>query len=179
MELIFPTLTISVHLVLTGGPVSILNNNLLDNSDFMTGAFPAEYGNALAGVFDLKMRTGNNEKSEFAGQVGFNGFELEAEGPFAKNAAASYIVDIRYSTLAVFNLLGINYGFAAVPQYSDASFKINVPTAHFGCFSLFGIGGPSYIDIKASEVSKDNYSLTPFNEDTYFQSTYGGGRFYQ
>lgn len=68
----------------TGGPVSILNNNLLDKSDFLTGAFPAEYGNALAGVFDLQMRSGNNEKTEFLGQVGFNGFELGAEGPIGK-----------------------------------------------------------------------------------------------
>ena len=65
----------------TGGPVSILNNNQLANSDFLTGAFPAEYGNATSGVFDLKMRNGNNEKNEFLGQVGFNGFELGAEGP--------------------------------------------------------------------------------------------------
>ena len=68
-----------------GGPVSILNNNVLANSDFMTGAFPAEYGNAIAGVFDLKMRTGNNEKHEFMFQMGFNGAELMAEGPLIKS----------------------------------------------------------------------------------------------
>ena len=63
----------------TGGPVSILNSNVLSNSDFFTGAFPAEYGNALSGAFDLKMRNGNNKKHEFTGQVGFGGFELGAE----------------------------------------------------------------------------------------------------
>jgi hypothetical protein len=157
----------------TGGPISILNNNLLDNSDFMTGAFPAEYGNALAGVFDLKMRTGNTDHSEFAGQVGFNGFELQAEGPFSSNSSASYIVDVRYSTLVLFNLLGINFGYAAVPQYSDITFKLNFPTQKFGCFSVFGLGGPSYIDILAKDLSKDNYSLSPFNEDTYFASNMG------
>ncbi|MBN2682283.1 MAG: carboxypeptidase-like regulatory domain-containing protein, partial [Bacteroidales bacterium] len=68
----------------TGGPVSMLNNNLLTNSDFFTGAFPAEYGNAMSGVFDLKMRAGNNQQSEYLGQIGFNGFELGAEGPFKK-----------------------------------------------------------------------------------------------
>ena len=71
-----------------GGPVSILNNNVLSNSDFMTGAFPAEYGNVLSGVFDLKMRNGNNEKHEFVGQVGFNGAELLAEGPLSKKTMA-------------------------------------------------------------------------------------------
>jgi hypothetical protein len=66
----------------TGGPVSMLNSNLLANSDFFTGAFPADYGNAMSGVFDLRMRNGNDEHHEFLGQIGFNGFELGAEGPF-------------------------------------------------------------------------------------------------
>ena len=81
----------------TGGPISMLNNNVLTNSDFYTGAFPAEYGNALAGAFDLKLRNGNNEKHEFLGQVGFNGFEVGAEGPFSKNSRASYLFNFRYS----------------------------------------------------------------------------------
>lgn len=70
----------------TGGPVSMLNSNNLDKSDFMTSAFPAQYGNAMAGVFDIKLRDGNNQQSEFVGQVGFNGFEVGAEGPFSKTA---------------------------------------------------------------------------------------------
>ena len=83
----------------TGGPISILNNNVLDKSDFLTGAFPAEYGNVLAGVFDLQMRTGNNEKHEFLAQVGFNGFEAGAEGPISKKQGSSYLINYRYSTL--------------------------------------------------------------------------------
>ena len=79
----------------TGGPVSMLNNNNLDKSDFMTGAFPAQYGNATAGVFDLKLRNGNADKSEFVGQIGFNGFEFGAEGPFSKKSKASYLVNYR------------------------------------------------------------------------------------
>ncbi|MBK9184539.1 MAG: hypothetical protein IPM83_15910 [Ignavibacteria bacterium] len=61
--------------------MSMLNNNVLDKSDFMTSAFPSPYGNALSGVFDLRMRNGNPEKYEFVGQIGFNGFEFGAEGP--------------------------------------------------------------------------------------------------
>jgi hypothetical protein len=68
----------------TGGPVSMLNSNVLSNSDFLTGAFPSDYGNGISGVFDLRMRSGNNEKHEFLGQIGFNGVELGAEGPFSK-----------------------------------------------------------------------------------------------
>ncbi|MCK4465250.1 MAG: carboxypeptidase regulatory-like domain-containing protein, partial [Bacteroidales bacterium] len=90
----------------TGGPISMLNNNLLTNSDFYTGAFPAEFGNALSGVFDLNMRNGNNEKREYVGQIGFNGFEFGAEGPFSKTYLGSYLVNYRYSTLSVMNAIG-------------------------------------------------------------------------
>src|SRR6187549_2593397 len=56
-----------------GGGISILSSQLLANSDFMTGAFPAEYGNALSGLFDLRLRKGNNEKREYTFQAGFLG----------------------------------------------------------------------------------------------------------
>ena len=158
----------------TGGPVSILNNNMLDQSDFMTGAFPAEYGNGIAGVFDLRMRNGNTDRNEFAGELGFNGVELEAEGPFSKGSNASYNIDYRYSTLAVFKLLGINYGFAAVPQYQDLSFTVNIPLGvKYGTISIFGLGGPSYIALLAKDQSSSNLSTAPLNEDTYFNSNMG------
>lgn len=113
----------------TGGPVTMLNTNNLKNSDFLTGAFPAEYGNASAGVFDLQLRNGNNEKYEFLGQIGFNGFEFGAEGPFSKKSKASFIVNYRYSTLGLLSAIGINFGTgAAIPQYQDLTVKINAPT---------------------------------------------------
>lgn len=69
----------------TGGPVSALNPNLIRNSDFLTSAFPAEYGNALAGVFDIGLRTGNREKYEFTAQLAaFSGMEAMVEGPINK-----------------------------------------------------------------------------------------------
>ncbi|MCD4680131.1 MAG: carboxypeptidase-like regulatory domain-containing protein, partial [Bacteroidales bacterium] len=138
----------------TGGPVSILNNNLLDNSDFMTAAFPAEYGNALSGVFDIKMRNGNNENHEFLGQVGFNGFEIGAEGPISRKNDASYIINYRYSTLEAFDALGVDFGTGtAIPKYQDIALKINFPKTKLGSFSLFGIGGIS--DISMLESDKD------------------------
>lgn len=69
----------------SGGGISILSSQVLTNSDFMTGAFPAEYGNALSGVFDLKLRRGNNQKSEQTIQVGFLGTDLALEGPFKRD----------------------------------------------------------------------------------------------
>lgn len=144
----------------TGGPVSMLNNNVLANSDFYTGAFPAGYGNTLSGVFDLKMRKGNSENHEFMGQVGFNGFELGAEGPlFGKGS--SYLVNARYSTLEVLQNLGVDFGTGtAVPQYKDLTFKIHIPTGQKSSFSAFGLGGTSSIDFLNSQVdSTENQDL--------------------
>lgn len=155
----------------TGGPVSMLNNNVLANSDFLTGAFPAEYGNAVAGVFDLKMRTGNNEKHEFMFQFGFNGAEAMAEGPISRKTGASYLINYRYSTLKLFQLMGINFGSTALPNYQDASFKFNFPHKK-GVTSIWGVGGFSNIDILAENVdSTDLYAIDKSN--TRFDSKMG------
>ena len=135
----------------TGGPVSMVNNNLLANSDFLTGAFPAEYGNAVAGAFDLNLRSGNISSQEFTGQVGFNGFEFGAEGPLfslANGQKASYLANYRYSTLEVIDKLGFSTGTgAAVPRYKDLTFLIDVPGKKIGRIKLFGLWGKSFIDL--------------------------------
>ena len=136
----------------TGGPVSMLNNNQLDNSDFLTGAFPAEYGNSLSGVFDLKLKNGNSDKYELMTMVGFNGFEVGAEGPIQRKNNSSFIANFRYSTMEVFDLMGVSFGTGtAVPKYEDFSFKINLPTKKAGVFSLYSIGGKSNIEFLDSE----------------------------
>lgn len=154
-------------LVATGGPVSILNNNNLDKSDFLTSAFPAQYGNATAGVFDLRLRDGNNQKREYMGQVGFNGFELGAEGPFSKNSKSSFVVNYRYSTLAVFQTLGIEFGTGSnTPLYQDINFKASFPSGKNGKLSIFGLGGMSEIDLLGSEADLDS------NSDLYGSENY-------
>ena len=157
----------------TGGPVSILNNNVLSNSDFFTGAWPAEYGDATSGVFDLKMRNGNNEKYEFTGQVGFNGFEGMAEGPIDKNAGSSFLASYRYSALGIFQAVGINLGPAGVPYYQDLSFKVNLPTEKYGQFQIFGIGGISDITILAKNIKAGNFTYGQNNRNIYFGSGMG------
>lgn len=142
----------------TGGPVSILNNNTLKNSDFITGAFPAEYGNALSGVFDLKMRNGNNEKLEFTGQIGFNGLELGIEGPISKKNKSSYLANYRFSTLDFVYQLGMSVGTSGVPKYQDFTYKVNVPVKS-GIISWFGIAGKSSIAMLDSKKDEaDLYS---------------------
>lgn len=159
----------------TGGPVGILNNKTLANSDFITGAFPAEYGNTVAGVFDLHLRNGNNEKTGFIGEIGFLGLELLAEGPISKKSGASYLATYRYSTLAAFNALGIDIGTDAIPEYQDASFKLNFPIKKSANLALFGLAGKSKIDILKSET-EDPFQGDVFgnaNSDEYFRSGMG------
>jgi hypothetical protein len=129
----------------TGGPISILNSTTLDNSDFMTGAFPAEYGNTYSGVFDIHMRKGNDEKREYTLQAGLIGFEGAAEGPFIKGKRASFLVNYRYSTLAMFKAVGIKIVGDAVPEFQDLTFNVHLPTKNAGTFSVFGLGGISMI----------------------------------
>ncbi len=159
-----------------GGPVTILNNKFLKNSDFFTGAFPAEYGNGIAGVFDLRMRNGNNEKHEFSGQLGFLGTELMAEGPLSKKSTASYLATYRYSTLQLFQFLGINVGTDAIPQYQDGAFRLNFPLKNGANVAVFGIGGTSTIDIVLSEDLVPDTTTLIFgsnDRDQYFSSRMG------
>ncbi|MDR0712703.1 MAG: carboxypeptidase-like regulatory domain-containing protein [Bacteroidales bacterium] len=130
----------------TGGPIGMLNNNQLANSDFYTGAFPAEFGNALSGVFDLRLRNGNNQKHEFLAAAGFNGFELGAEGPLSKTTGASYLINGRYSFLEALYKMGFNMAAtgAAVPEYQDVTAKVNVPLKR-GNLSFIALWGGSHI----------------------------------
>lgn len=154
----------------SGGPVSLLNYNVLDKSDFLTSAFPAQYGNAVGGVFDLQLRNGNNQKNEYLGQVGFNGFEVGAEGPFTSAHKGSFIINYRYSTLGVFQALGLNFGTGSgTPKYQDVNFKLNFPTQK-GRFTVFGIGGLSSLNLLGSkdDTTQTNYYGSS-GRDTYFR----------
>jgi hypothetical protein len=78
-----------------GGINTMFSSNMLTNSDFFTGAFPAEYGNALSGVFDIKQRKGNADKREYAFQIGSLGIDFALEGPFKKGKKATYLINYR------------------------------------------------------------------------------------
>lgn len=142
---------------LTGGPINALNSQMLANSEFYTGAFNPQYGNALAGIFDMKLRTGNNEKREYSISVGVLGTDITLEGPFKKGSKSSYLINYRYSTLAFLDQLKI-VNFNGVPKYQDGSFKIFLPTNKLGTFTLFGLGGKSGIKTKYydDEDKKEN-----------------------
>jgi hypothetical protein len=125
-----------------GGGISALSINMLSNSDFYTGAFPAEYGNAASGVFDLTMRNGNNTKWENSIQLGFQGLEVSTEGPFSTKSKASYLFNYRYSTLGLIQKMGLLNLYDDKPNYQDLAFKIYLPFKKT-TFSLWGLGGLS------------------------------------
>lgn len=150
----------------TGSPVSALNPNLLANSDFMTSAFPAEYGNAIGGVFDLSLRKGNTENYEYMASIGaFPGVEFLAEGPFMKKNGGSFLVAARYGIVGALGLAGT----AAIPNYNDVSFNLDFGKSKAGNFSLFGIYGSSNIDFLGKDID-DTDLFAAKDEDSYVTS---------
>lgn len=148
----------------TGGGVCALSTQVLDNSDFLTGAFPGEYGNALSGVFDLNLRSGNADKREYSVQLGVLGAQASLEGPFKKGGNASYLVNYRYSTLEVLSKIGIDIsGGDIVPKWQDLSYKMVFPTEKAGRFTLWGLGG---ISSAGSKIVQDT-SLWMYRGDHY------------
>ena len=157
----------------TGGPVSAINPNLLSTSDFLTSAFPAEYGNALAGVFDIGFRSGNKENFEFTAQLAaFSGIEAMAEGPLNNKKTGSFLVSYRHSFVEIADVLGIPIGTNATPNYRDLSFKVDFGKSKLGKFSLFGIAGTSNIDFLGNEIDETDLFANP-NEDAYVVSHIG------
>ncbi|MFZ9453806.1 MAG: TonB-dependent receptor, partial [Bacteroidia bacterium] len=139
-------------------------------------AFSSHYGNALSGVFDLKWRRGNTDTREYLAQIGFNGFELGAEGPIGSKQQASYMVFYRYSTLGVFKALNIPFGTgSAVPEYQDYNMRIDWSTKRYGHFMLWSMGGVSTIallykdKLRAGANSLYGYA----NRNAYFNSKIG------
>jgi hypothetical protein len=152
----------------TGSPVSALNPNMLANSDFITSAFPAEYGNALGGVFDIGFRKGNTQKYEYSlGMAAFPGLEAMAEGPFMKKNGGSFIVAARYGVVGLLGLAGT----AAVPNYNDVTFNIDFGKSKIGNFSLFGILGSSNIDFIGKDIDTTDLFAAK-DEDAYAKSNF-------
>lgn len=154
----------------SGGYYSMFSQNTLANSDFLTGAFPAHYGNALGGVFDIQLRKGNNEKREYAFTFGLNGIELTAEGPFSVKSKASYLVNYRYSTMGAFDALGIDIGAPAIPKYQDINLKAHIPLKK-GYVKIFGLGGMANIELKDSEAESPEDFFTQDQPSDLYSGT--------
>jgi hypothetical protein len=154
----------------TGGPVGAINSGLLNNSDFVTGAFPAEYGDKLSGVFDLRTRNGNEEKYEFLAQLSYNGAEAGAEGPlgFMKG---SFVANYRYSFLGLFSNLGMDLGIVGVPKYQDGMVKLHLVPGAQDQVNLTGLFG--HDDTFMERATRDDVVTGDWNlqSDNNFYST--------
>ena len=120
------------------GMVSALNSNVITNSDFFVSTFNSSYNNALSGVFDVKMRTGNNSKFENGVQVGSVGIEWTSEGPISKKHNSSFIFNYRYGFSTIARELKLIDTYGSQYDFQDLSFKLNFPTKNAGTFSVFG-----------------------------------------
>lgn len=152
-----------------GGGVTALSSHITGNSDFYSGAFPAEYGNAIAGVFDLNLRTGNNQNYEHAIKIGTIGVDAASEGPIG-NMGASYLFNYRISTFSLISpLLPEDAGDI---MYQNFSFKLNFPTKKAGTFSFWGIGANDRSGTVAEE-SPENWTYNQDREDTETPTRFG------
>ncbi len=126
----------------SGGGVTVFSASMLGSSDFSTGAFPAEYGNALSGVFDMHFRNGNKQQREYTFRAGLLGLDLATEGPIVKGKT-SYLANFRYSTLGILNQLGFYLlGPRNDNNFYDLSFKIHHQNKN-SQFTFWGMGGNS------------------------------------
>lgn len=136
----------------------------------MTGAFSAEYGNALSGVFDLKLRKGNNEKREYTVQAGVLGLDLAAEGPFSKKYGGSYLFNYRLSTLTMLQLMGLEIIQGRI-DFQDLSYNIFLPSSKLGNFSFFGFGGLSKQSLDAERDSSQWEEFWQSWDQVFFTNT--------
>lgn len=150
----------------TGGNVGIINNNQLANSDFYTGAFPAEFGNLTSGLFDLRLRNGNPYKREYLFSVGFNGLEFGAEGGFSKKSKASYLINGRYSFLQSLDMIGIDIAGTngGVPKYQDLTMKLNFPMKKSD-LSLVVLTGASRIHFMDDMMDQGEWTENDLGEE--------------
>jgi hypothetical protein len=153
-----------------GGGTIILSAQMLGNSQFLSGAFSPEYGGSVGGMFDMRLRKGNNEKREYTVQTGLLGIDLSAEGPFTKKSKASYLLNYRYSFTGLLGVMGIPLGDEAI-AYQDLSLNVNLPTKKIGNFTLFGMYGASSNDFKIEtdslKIFAKDYSAINFEAKMY------------
>ena len=130
------------------GQISALHTNLLANSDYYTAAPPAEMGNTMGGVLDLKLRNGNAKTYEHSVKLSTVGLGATSEGPLSKNSGSSYLVSYRYGLTKLCNDLGISIGAGDQVEYHDLIFKLNFPLSNKSSLSVWGLGAQSkdYMD---------------------------------
>lgn len=174
----------------------MINTNLMRNSDFLNGAFPAQYGNVTGAVFDIGLRSGNTNIYEGMIQFGYTGLEAGFEGPISKAKGSSFVFSYRYSVYDLLRIVGLDIGTDLVPNNQDLSFKLDFGNSKLGNLSIFGLAGTGFFklgtdDLDSLDVAnrfarnisvrkdmavlglKHRIFLTP-EKKSYWQTTLGG-----
>ncbi len=148
----------------SGGGTTMLSAQMLGNSRLLTGALPVQYGNALGGVMDMRLRRGANDRARFTGQAGLIGIDLSTEGPFAKGQRGSYLINYRYSTLGLLGAMGVALGDELI-SFQDLAFNVSLPAGQHGWINLFGMAGMSSNRFDAKEEAEREFDKDERNID--------------
>ena len=154
----------------SGGPVGLIDADLIRSVKFYSGAFPADKGNALSSVLDFSLRDGDMERNSLKATLGASEVSLSSNGYIGNKT--SYLVSIRQSYLqALFKILGLPF----LPAYTDASFKIKTRFDSHNELTLLGLGGIDRMKLNLGIEGEDaEYMLSylpEINQETY---TVGG-----
>lgn len=154
----------------SGGPVGLIDADLIRSVKFYSGAFPADKGNALSSVLDFSLRDGDMERNSLKATLGASEVSLSSNGHIGNKT--SYLVSVRQSYLqALFKILGLPF----LPAYTDASFKIKTRFDSHNELTLLGFGGIDRMKLNLGIEGEDAeymFSYLPeINQETY---TVGG-----
>jgi outer membrane receptor for ferrienterochelin and colicin len=154
----------------SGGPVGIINVDLIRGVDFYSGAFPSNRGNALSSVLEFRQIDGNAEKMKFKMSVGSSDLALTIDGPAGKNT--TFIASVRRSYLQ-FLFSALNLPF--LPTYNDFQFKVRTRFNPKNEISFIGLGAydKSVLNLKANDTPEQRYILGYLPENTQWNYTFG------
>ena len=135
----------------SGGPVGILNADLIREVNFYTGAFPTDKGNALSSVLDFKLRDGDMERNSLKATLGASEVSLASNGHLGKRT--SYLVSVRQSYLQfLFDMLGLPF----LPTFTDAQFKLKTRFDARNELTVLGLGGIDKMKLNTKADDEDN-----------------------
>ena len=135
----------------SGGPVGILNADLIREVNFYTGAFPTDKGNALSSVLDFKLRDGDMERNSVKATLGASEVSLASNGHLGKKT--SYLVSVRQSYLQfLFDMLGLPF----LPTFTDAQFKLKTRFDAQNELTVLGLGGIDKMKLNTKADDEDN-----------------------
>ena len=157
----------------SGGPVGILNADLIREVNFYTGAFPTDKGNALSSVLDFKLRDGDMERNSLKATLGASEVSLASNGHLGKKT--SYLVSVRQSYLQfLFDMLGLPF----LPTFTDAQFKLKTRFDARNELTVLGLGGIDKMKLNTKANNEDNEYILSYLPKIQ-QETFTLGAVYQ